>query len=128
MRPAMDNRQANCSVFKRLLGALFLLALFGTVVGALAVAQRDRTAGLLATLKPKADFGHVVLSPDGKILAHDDKDKVVLWELSNPREPKRCAVLEGHTEWVDGIHFSPDGKVLAAIGYHKLVKLWDVAA
>jgi dipeptidyl aminopeptidase/acylaminoacyl peptidase len=34
-------------------------------------------------------------------------------------------VLEGHTDVIHSLVFSPDGKMLASCGYDRLVKLWD---
>ena len=36
--------------------------------------------------------------------------------------------LSGHTEYIEGITFSPDGKQLASISRDKTAKLWDVEA
>src|SRR5436189_233814 len=47
-----------------------------TIFGVLTSVQRTGAQLPLATLKPKGDLRFVVLSPDGKTLAHDEKDGV----------------------------------------------------
>jgi len=35
--------------------------------------------------------------------------------------------LEGHTDWVNSVSFSPDGRLLASGSWDKTIKLWEVA-
>ena len=39
---------------------------------------------------------------------------------------KELATLEGHTDMVWSVAFSPDSKTLAAAGFDKTIKRWDV--
>ena len=43
------------------------------------------------------------------------------------QEPKLRATFDGHTDIVNSVAFSPDGKTLAAGSHYMTIKLWDVA-
>jgi WD40 repeat protein/transcriptional regulator with XRE-family HTH domain len=67
-------------------------------------------------------------SPDEQVLASGCSDgSIWLWELEGS-EPGPCARrLSGHTQWVAGLAFAPDG-VLASGSYDGTVKLWDTTS
>jgi len=81
------------------------------------------------------DVNSVVFSPDGASLASGSDDNTVrLWDPSR-REPEApnseqrrddaLAVLEGHTDNVNSVAFSPDGTRLASGSDDHTIHLWD---
>jgi WD40 repeat protein len=76
----------------------------------------------------------VAFSPDGQMAlsgscGKSDPDgtcsqgELILWDLKNTSEVRR---FSGHTDWVNGVAFSPDGQTaLSASGDGRLI-LWDI--
>jgi WD40 repeat protein len=67
--------------------------------------------------------GGVIFSPDGAQLAGVSGNAIKLWDAVSGRE---LLTLAGHSGWVMGLAFSPDGKMLASTSLDGTVKIWSV--
>ena len=69
---------------------------------------------------------NAVWSPDGKLLAtetlEEDKNAINVWD---PMTGELLKVLDGHTEWIWGLTWSPDGRFLASGSGDRSIKIWD---
>jgi WD40 repeat protein len=62
------------------------------------------------------------IAPDGRRLAVCCGLHFLVIDLA---AGKVTAVGRGHTEYITGLAFSPDGKRIATVGHDRLLKLWD---
>ena len=112
--------------------------------GSAAFGYRDQSIKLwdVATLQKIASLDKLNLaasslafSPDGTILAAGTSaqylgdgswlDAIILWDVATLEE---IAVLEGHTNRVASVAFSPDGTVLVSGSWDRTIRVWDVAS
>jgi WD40 repeat protein len=77
----------------------------------------------------RGGFG-TAFSPDARTLAvTEENGSVVLWDISNPDQPKRRSPLTLAGKRVDalGLALSPDGKLMAVSEADRHMGLWDVS-
>ncbi|MGV9295962.1 nSTAND1 domain-containing NTPase [Amycolatopsis sp. NPDC003676] len=82
----------------------------------------------LATLPDTSDAHALAFSPRDDTLAIAGLDRTVaMVDVTDPRNPKRLVVLNGHTGPAVAVAFTPDGHTLVSGSVDRSVRLWDLA-
>ena len=77
------------------------------------------TGELLNTL----EGGSPSFTPDGNTLILRHRDTITLWEMHSG---ELLTTLNGHTEYINLVALTPDGRILASSSSDKTIKLWKV--
>ena len=73
---------------------------------------------------PKGGVNDLAFHRDGRHLAVAGSEIVEVWDVAGHTKVHE---LRGHSKWVYGVAYSPDGKWLATGGWDRTIKLWDAA-
>jgi WD40 repeat protein len=114
-----DPEFVNCVTFSR----------DGTYLATVGYAKTAKVWNADTGVKERSFTGHqasvfcVAFHPTGRYLASGDSDfKVKLWALATGREVHPA--LSGHTDYVQGVAFSQDGRYLATASWREVI-VWD---
>jgi WD40 repeat protein/serine/threonine protein kinase len=86
--------------------------------------NHDTLAGHTGRVRSVSFSPNTLEGTSGELLASGSDDKTVrLWDVGAKRELHR---LEGHSDWVLTVKFSPNGEILASGSADRTIRLWDV--
>jgi WD40 repeat protein len=69
----------------------------------------------------------LAFSANGRLLVTADGGRVVLWNLADPRTPKRLGAVEANVSERSAMVFADDGRTLLLSGADTAVSVWDVS-
>ncbi len=89
----------------------------------------------ICTLTPSGTVSAIAFSPDGKLLASGSAGKTIkIWQIGTEEELRSLKTrsvgvtsLKGHSDRINSLAFSPDGKILASASDDKTIKIWQLA-
>ncbi|MEU3253629.1 hypothetical protein [Streptomyces sp. NPDC006997] len=98
--------------------------------------QRRTADTLLSTLSAaststgppsRTPVGHTpAVTADGRLLAMATGSQIVVWDMRNPRQPRRLGTAATDGAALGPIQFSPDGSTLLGADSDRTLWLWDV--
>jgi serine/threonine protein kinase/WD40 repeat protein len=67
----------------------------------------------------------IALSPDGQHLVALSTDSLTTIQVWNVPQRRLIRTIRGHTDRIDGVHFTPDGQRIVSWSKDKTVKFWS---
>jgi eukaryotic-like serine/threonine-protein kinase len=124
LKPAWPQKGVTPYVFEVAVSSDGIHAAAGCVDGT--VHLWNATSGQpVHTFRDSGRAHSVTFSPDGRLLAcGDSHEKVRIWDIATCQETH--PPLAGHSHYLSGLAFSPNGKYLASASWRE-VKVWEVA-
>jgi WD40 repeat protein len=74
------------------------------------------------TLESPYDVTSLIFSPDGSLLASSAEDSIMLWDIQTGGLVRK---LEGYTDFVRTLAFSPCGTTLVSCGEDSDIRIWN---
>ncbi|NJO63426.1 MAG: hypothetical protein HC836_36005 [Richelia sp. RM2_1_2] len=81
----------------------------------------DKIPGTTVTIKSKDNITEASWSPDSKYIVTPADKSLLIWNADG----KQLARFEGHSDMVNSVNFSPDGKKIITASNDKTARVWD---